>query len=174
MRIAAMVLGLMLSAWAFFEGFLINALSFGNEAYREMAGEGAATGIFGGLVAAFAIPLPLVSTILFPLVAAASFATASGGYENHWVYGSIYLVLAVMTFFGWIGKRRDRHREQLRERAQAERDARYEALLAAQQRPQAYPAQAVECPSCHRQNPAGTKFCAECGTRIAFPAYGSS
>ena len=38
--------------------------------------------------------------------------------------------------------------------------------LTAQQQPQASPAQTVECPSCHRQNPAGTKFCPECGTRM--------
>jgi len=165
MRIASMVLGLMLSAWVFFEAFIINALSsLAADSSRDaLIGGALIVAIFGVLGGALALALPLVSTILFGLAAIVGYSTAAGGYGNHWVYASGYVLLAALACFGWRGKRKERREKASEVQRQRDCDDRMEQLLRqSQQQP------TVQCPSCGRVNPFGTRFCGSCGTAMIF------
>lgn len=143
MRLASMILGLMLSAWCFFEAFLVSlldtnsVLSADDKDMAAAAGGGLVTALIGALASALAIAFPLASTCLFSFAGAVSLITASMGYENHWGYGPILFVLAIMSFFGWRGKRKqDREREDERIR-QHQRDQMLVQMMQQQQRQQA-------------------------------------
>jgi hypothetical protein len=175
----------MLSAWTFFEAFLVNAFS-GNDTERaELAGGAIIAAGFGALAAALVIAFPLMSVVLFAIAGLISLAVAGGGYENHWLYGPVFLLLGIMAFFGWIGKRKERReaRAELERRQQYE--ARMEQFMRQQRDAQRYPSPAPQpspapvatppsnqatCPQCGTKWPQSTKFCGECGS--AMPAAG--
>jgi hypothetical protein len=164
MRVSAMVVGILLAIWTFFEAALLSGLEEVAGSDENMAGGGGLASILCGLAAILVLSVPQISMVLFGLGAASSFAAASQGYGNHYVYGSIMVLLAVMAFFGWRGKKADR-RERLAERArQEERDRRMEELLR-QQRPITPPGE-LTCPSCGQQNTSGSRFCASCGAPL--------
>lgn len=174
MRLAALILGLLLSAWAFFEAFAVSLLSANSiladddEDMAGAAGGGFIAALCGALAAALAIAFPLAATVLFTLAGFIGFLAAGAGYSNHWVYGALYLGLAVMSFFGWRGKRKDQREAMAERQQQRERDARMEALL----RQQA--SQAVQsCPACGHPNPPGSQFCGQCGVRLTSNTAGS-
>lgn len=164
MRIASMVLGLMLSAWVFFEAFIINALSsLAADSSRDaLIGGALIVAIFGVLGGALALALPLVSTILFGFAAIVGYSTAAGGYGNHWVYASGYVLLAALACFGWRGKRKERREKVAEVQRQRDRDDRMEQLLRQSQQPPT-----TQCLSCGRVNLFGTRFCGSCGAAMA-------
>jgi hypothetical protein len=191
MRVGAMVVGILFAIWTFFEALLVGGLSGDNEEMSAAAGLGLGASFFVGIAAVLVLAIPLVSSILFAIGSGLSFGAGAGGYENHYLYGIIFAALAVMAFFGWIGKRNARRRERVKEQVQAERDARYEALLTAQTRQAQQPSPQIidvpsatraraepvplstrgnYCTSCGHQNATGTKFCAECGNPMSAPA----
>jgi hypothetical protein len=158
-----MVLGLMLSAWVFFEGFLVTVFSQSNHQLQGAAGLAVVAALLGALAAALAVPVPTASVVLFLLTGLISYGAASSGYGNHWLYGSLYLGLMALAFFGALAKRREKRERAIEKAAQAARDARMDALLTAQQ--QRSPG--IVCHACGAVNAAGTRFCGNCGANLA-------
>lgn len=167
MRIAVLIIGLLLGAVMFLQTFLLNVV--GQAAQDKATEEAAAGGLFMAILwlvaCGLVLPIPLVSVVLFAVAGAIGFAL-SGDFPDLAIWGGISIALAALSFFGWLGKRKQQ-REQRAERArQFERDQRMEAMLQQQSRPQSSSYQ-IPCPSCQRLNPAGTRFCGNCGTALA-------
>lgn len=165
MRVTVLIAGLLLGAVMFLQTFLVSALgSAAQDQGSEQAGSIGLIMSFLWLAAcAFVLPVPMVSVVLFTLAGLMGFA-ASGDFSDLAVWGGISLVLAVLSFLGWMGKRKERRRFKVEREQQAARDARVETLL--RQQAQSNVATAV-CPSCNRTNPAGTRFCGNCGKALA-------
>lgn len=161
MRIASMILGLMLSAWVFFEAFLLSMVSGNDDQRGAMAGGGLIAALVGGLGAALVVAFPLASVFLFGIASMVGYISAAGGYDNHYVYATIYLILCVMAFFGWRGKKKETAEKSSEALRQRERDDRMEQLLVQAQR-----SSGSQCPSCGQINPTGTRFCGSCGTQM--------
>ncbi|MDF2757925.1 MAG: hypothetical protein K0S99_557 [Thermomicrobiales bacterium] len=142
MRIAVLILTLILMVPLTLQSLAAavgRGLSEGRQA--EEFANGYSAGIICAILfllsGALALPFPLVSCVALAAAALlALFGAATSPFTDLYFYMVCAAALSVLSFFGWLGKRRDRRRERLREQAQAERDARYEALLAAQQHPQ--------------------------------------
>ncbi len=124
------------------------------------------------------MPFPLFSAIVFMLAGVIAIPMgATSEYKDLIIWGSVSLALAVMAFFGWRGKRRDK-REQVAERQRTmERDERLEALLTQQrstpavsQSPSIPPWKQLQCPQCGKRWPDGTRFCGDCGSTLPVAA----
>jgi hypothetical protein len=132
MRVATLIIGLLLGLLLFLQTMLLYGLS--NAGNDEKNAGAAAIGVFVALIwlvaSAFVMAFPLFSAIAF--AAAALFAFLGGGssdFKDLIIWGVASALLAVLSYFGWRGKRRDR-REALAERQrQMDRDARLEQLL---------------------------------------------
>lgn len=167
MRIAVLIIGLLLGAVMFLQTFLLNAL--GQASQDKATEEAAAGGLFMAVLwlvaCGLVLPLPMVSVILFSVAGVIGLAL-SGDFRDLAIWGGISIALAVLSFFGWLGKRKQQ-RELRAERArQLERDQRMETMLQQQSRPQPTSYQ-IPCPSCERLNSSGTRFCGNCGTLLA-------
>lgn len=168
MRIAVLILGLLLGLVMFLQAFVGSILSSVGE--DETMQQAAAVGILVSLLwlvgCALVLPFPLASVVSFGLAALFAFAI-SGDYPDMGVWGVIALILAAMSFFGWLGKRKDRREKRAERQRQEERDARLESLLTQQRRatdPQ------FACPSCGQPNSATSRFCDNCGTALVIQA----
>ncbi|HEV2529713.1 MAG TPA: zinc ribbon domain-containing protein [Thermomicrobiales bacterium] len=118
------------------------------------------------VAAAFVLPLPMVSVVLFVIAGVLGFA-ASGDFPDLAVWGGISLVLALLSLFGWRGKRKERRERQVERARQTERDDRMEQLLTQQRnQPTFTPVMGSACPSCGHPNPDGTRFCGNCGQTL--------
>lgn len=166
MRLAVLIIGLLLGLLMFLQTFLVNVLSQAgnNEAAEQAAAVGILMSILWLAACAFVLPFPFVSVVLFVIAGLLGFAM-SGEFTDLGIWGGISLFLAVLSFLGWLGKRRERRQFKVERERQAGRDTRMEALL--EQRAQAQTSMGqVTCPSCGRTNPAGTRFCGNCGTAL--------
>lgn len=127
MRVGAMVVGILFAIWTFFEALLIGGLgSMGeDEDIQALAGGGLFASLFIGVGAVLVLSVPQVSLVLFAIGGVISYISAAGGYSNHWVYGTIFFGLAIMAYFGWRGKKRDKLEKDTQ-------NQRFEYLLASQ------------------------------------------
>jgi len=178
MRHAVLIIGLLLGALMFFQTFLISVLS--DVADDETGGQAAAVGLlmaFLWLIACgLVLPVPMVSVVLFVLAGIFGFAN-SGEFPDLGIWGGISLVLAVMSFLGWRGKRKEKREGAAERLRQFNRDERLETLLQQQQaqlsaiQPTQAPVAKVTfpnfCTSCGTRNEPGARFCAECGTSLS-------
>lgn len=116
MRIAVLILGLLLGLLMFFQTFLVYALSGATDDPRS--GEAGAIGILMAVIwllaCALVIPLPFISMLLFIAAGALGFSM-SGDFADLGVWGGVSLFLAILSFFGWIGKRKADRRERRRD-----------------------------------------------------------
>lgn len=164
MRIATLIVGLVFSLWLMAEEWIGNILtSMGNS---EEARNAAGLGFFAGFVALFAsalvVAFPLASMFIYVIAGLFSLGAASGGYGNHEVFNVVLFLLAIASFFGWRGKKKERREANMERQRQLERDNRMETLM--RQQAQYAEAQASRpCPSCGRTNPPDTRFCGGCG-----------
>jgi uncharacterized membrane protein YfcA len=165
MRIAVLILGLLLGLVMFMQTFVGGILSsIGDDETMQQA---FAVGILVSLLwlagCALILPFPLASVISFVIAALFAFAI-SGDYPDMGVWGTIALILAAMSFFGWLGKRKERREKRAERQRQEERDARLESLLTQQRA--AVDIQAP-CPSCGQANSASSRFCGNCGAALS-------
>ena len=116
MRIAVLILGLILGAFMLLQSVLIAGLGAAAE-QDDTAGAGA-VGLFMALIwlvgCALVIPTPRVAMILFILAGLIGFG-ASGEFPDLGIWGGVSLFLAVLSFFGWRGKRRADIKERTRD-----------------------------------------------------------
>jgi hypothetical protein len=178
MRIATLIIGLVLVFGLFLQSVLVGGLS--EAAGEEDSSAAAAVGVLMALIwifgCALVIPLPRVAMILFALAGVFGIA-ASGSFPDLAFWGAVSLVLALFSFFGWRGKRKadrkERERDELLRRA-----TRAQAVTAGATahvasnfpvvQPQAIGSTSYHaCPSCGAGNPAGARFCSDCGSPLA-------
>lgn len=166
MRIAVLIVGLILGAVVFVQAALVNGLSkVANDQATEQAG---AVGVFVAflwlIACATVLPLPRVALALF--AAAGVFGLAvSGDYPDMAVWGVVSFGLAVMSYFGYRGKRRDQAKQALL------LEAAHAQIRLAGGTPSPASASAG-CGVCGAANPPGFRFCSSCGGRFAAPAEG--
>lgn len=190
MRIAVLVLGLLLGLLMFFQTFLVYSLS-GATSQKETT-EAGAVGLFMALLwllaCALVIPIPLVSTVVFVIAGLLGFAAASSSdFSDLSIWGVASLILAALSFVGWIGKRRGERKAEQRhqELLSAARGGSLPSLSIAQPL-MASPAASNSAPGsggvvqshssggkfctvCGTLNPPLAKFCANCGTAQTRP-----
>lgn len=165
MRVTVLIIGLLLGAVMFVQTFLVNLLGqAGDQQGVEQAGAvGLMMSLLWLIACAFVLPLPFVSVVMFLISGVVGFAS-SAEFPDLAVWGGISLVLAALSFFGWLGKRKERRQFKIERARQEERDARMETILHQQSRTVA---PETICPSCNRTNAAGTRFCGNCGTALS-------
>ena len=165
MRLATMLLGFFGSLIVIVQGFVASSLfSAGHDEKRAGATAGGFfAGIIGLVASALVMAFPLFSAILFGICGLIGYAAAAGGFADMWVHGTAYLILAVMAFFGWRGKKRDAREKAAEKTRQSERDAQLLSLLSSQQNGRS----GTACPSCGEVVPTGSKFCVSCGAPVA-------
>jgi hypothetical protein len=175
MRVTVLILSLLLGAIMFIQTTLVAGL--GSAANDEGTAQSGSVGLFMSLLwlvaAALVLPLPMVSVILFALAGVLGFA-ASGDFPDLAIWGGISLALALLSFFGWRGKRKERRERTAEQLRQRERDDRMEAMLRQQGQAQSLsgptPVLGRPCPACGAPNPVGTRFCGNCGAAQPAPA----
>jgi hypothetical protein len=130
MRITVLILTLILGAIMSAQTFLVYGLSsaVNDQGTSESGAVGLMMALLWLVAAAFVIPRPIVSVIAFVIAGLFGFA-ASGDFPDLAVWGGISLALALLSFFGWRGKRKD-DLEARREKArQLERDQLMEEMM---------------------------------------------
>lgn len=170
MRIAVLIIGLLVGLLLFMQSWTVGALGEFADASgtTENAGGAGLVMALGWLLAcALVIPFPLLSTIIFAVTVPIGLFTPTGEFGDLRFHGTVAVVLTVMSFFGWRGKRTaDEEKLEERERHEA-RDKRLEALLVLRRAaPSAPTSSAIPCPSCGHVSGPTARFCEDCGTRI--------
>jgi hypothetical protein len=174
MRIAVLIIGLVLGFIIMVQSFSVGVLSeIGNNEKNSNAGAGGLwVAIFWIIGSALAIAFPMASVVLFALASVIAFAIAgSSDFQDMWVWGCFGVALAIFSFFGWRGKRKDRREQATEKQRQLDRDNRMEQLLTSQSsRPTPTAPERggspTTCPTCGHTNAPWTKFCAECGQSL--------
>lgn len=137
MRIAAMVVGILLSIWMFLESLIVYnvADALEEDQFANAASLGFYAAILAGIAAMLVLSVPLISMVIFLLASALSFGAGAMGYGNHYVFGGVLVGLALFAFFGRRGQLRDR-REKAAERArQEQRDEQLNEMMRRQVAP---------------------------------------
>lgn len=124
MRIAVLILGLLLGLLMFLQTLLVYGLSdaINDEASAQASAIGVVMALLWLVACAFVLPFPLVSVVAFAIAGLFGFA-ASGEFPDLAIWGSVSVVLAVMSIFGWRGKRKQDREVRAEKARQAERDA---------------------------------------------------
>jgi hypothetical protein len=167
MRIAVLILGLVLAFGLFIQATIIYGLSDAiNQENTEQAGALGVLMAFLWLIAvALVLPLPRISAGVF------GFATLFGvggaaDYPDLWIWSGFSVALAVMSYFGYRGKKKLQAKENERDALLRQLAASEAAIAAARwngPRPQAY------CPFCGSGLDAGSRFCGQCGSGMRAP-----
>lgn len=120
MRIAVMVIGLILGAIMFVQTFLVYALS--GAAQDEASGAAGSVGVLMALLWLIAcglvLPVPFVSAVLFLIAGGIGFGFAGDFPDLAW-WGVVSLVLTVLAFLGWVGKRRGERHARIRQEVES-------------------------------------------------------
>lgn len=129
MRIATLIIGLVLTVGLFFQSLTVSVLS--DAVNTEDDGADGALGVGISVIwlvaCALVIPWPLVSMFLFGFGGVLGLAGgASTEFSDLTVWGIISFILALFSFLGWRGKKKQRAEE-------AARDEQLQQSLAAQQ-----------------------------------------
>lgn len=178
MRIVVLIIGLLVGLLLFLQSFTIGIFS-DTSAISDVTATAGGVGLLMALMWLFAsamvIPFPQVSTFVFLVTVPMGLFVPTGEFKDIRFHGVVAIVLTLMSFSGWCGKRKQAREKALELQAQRERDMRMEALLR-QSHQAAQPSVSSQmksfCPSCGSQNDAGNRFCASCGTSLV-PAQAS-
>ena len=169
MRIAVLIIGLVLTFGLFIQAFLVYGLSgaFDQEESAQAGAVGVLMALMWLISCGLVIPLPRAAMTLFAIAGLLGFA-ASGDFPDLAIWGGASLALAVMSYFGFRGKRKA-------ERKEAERDAMMRELLQHREATAAAPAglvRPVEAPASFALAPPGElsapiSFCPQCGSQAS-------
>lgn len=127
MRIAVLIIGLLLGAFMFMQSAVL-----------AVAGDTdiSAGGAIGLIVAfcwliccALVLSFPLVSTIGFVVSAFFAMIAATTGFSDMWLWCAVSVALALMSFFGWKGKKRSDREKSIERDRQNQRDAMFERVM---------------------------------------------
>jgi ABC-type uncharacterized transport system permease subunit len=118
MRLATFILSLFV-----FGAMLLQscALYIGGSLVDEDTATSGAGGILVALLTllafAFVLPFPLFAAILYLAAALLAFGAGASDFKDMTIYGVVLLILAVMAFIGWLGKRKQSKQRQERSTA---------------------------------------------------------
>ncbi len=114
------------------------------------------------LACAVVMPWPGAAAVLFAMSAFLCLAFYDD-YPDLAIWGALAVVMTALSFLGWLGQRKERRAFKVERARQEERDARTATVLAQQSR---LATPRTVCPSCRWTNPAGTRFCGNCGAAL--------
>jgi hypothetical protein len=184
MRIAVLIIGLMLSVGLFIQSLVANVGSGLNNS--DSLGAAAAAGVLMALMwivaSALVMPLPRVSVVIFLLAAALGFGFGAGSeFKDLYFWGSVSVLLAVFSFFGFRGKKNSQAKEAARDAAQSQlmrRLSEMQGVAPDLQAPLAAapagvgaagpsgsfarPSNRKLCPNCGADMPVTAKMCSDC------------
>lgn len=144
MRVTVLIIGLLLGTVMFLQTFLVNVL--GQAGNDENIEQSAAVGIFMSLLwliaCAFVLPLPMVSVVLFVIASIFGFA-ASGEFPDLGIWAGVSGALAVLSFLGWRGKRKERRTFTLEKARQDERTPAWKHCCSNRRGRRRYPASSL-------------------------------
>ena len=129
MRIATLIIGLLLSVGLFIQSLTVASLgdAINTEDDGAAGGGGIVMSLMWVVASALVIAVPVVSMILFVLAGIIGLAVGSStDFKDLQVWAFVSFVLAVFSFFGWRGKKKQQAKE-------AVRDSQLQQSLAAQQ-----------------------------------------
>ncbi len=165
-RVATLIIGLLVGLLLFLQSMKIGVFS-DTSAVNDVTGTAGAVGLMMALLwllaSALVIPFPLVSFVIFLLTVPLGLFVPTGEFGDLRFHGGVAVVLSIMSFLGWRGKKKDAAEERAERQRQEERDARLESLLTQRAGAEGQ----FKCPSCGRSNAAASKYCGSCGTEIA-------
>lgn len=150
---AVLIIGAPLALLIFLQGCTASALEQSIDSDDAIGGWGVLIGFTFLVASGLAIPFPLASAIIFGLSAIVAFLVAASTiYNDMAIWGVVAIVLAIMAFIGWRGKKRSDAQKAI------ERDTtqRAMAVLVAQ-------GQTLICPRCTSAVPMTVRFCPNCG-----------
>lgn len=130
MRIAVLIIGLLLGLLMFMQSFTIMALGGAIGSDDPSGALGVMVAVLWLIGCGFVIGFPRTSTILFVVAAVLAIATgANTDYSDMTMWGFVSIGLAVMSFFGWRGKKRDEAERRDEKARQEARDAQLASML---------------------------------------------
>ena len=135
MRIATLIIGLLWGALIFIQSMTAGVFSSEGSETSSAAGAGLLVAVLWLLASALVIAFPKVSIVLFGLAALIGIFTDPGAFEDLQVHGFASIVMAVLAYFGWRGKKKQDADQQAEKQRQLDRDNRLEELLRQQQKP---------------------------------------
>jgi len=118
MRITVTILGVIFSLFFGLQALAVGTLSdaVNDEATATAGAVGLVAALMWFIAGAMAWPLPLVSTILFGLSSLMVFSVGAASYGDLVVWGVIGIILTILSFFAWRGKKKADAREYERDR----------------------------------------------------------
>jgi hypothetical protein len=132
MRVAVLIIGLLLGLALFLQTLIVYAASSASE--QDDLAASAAIGVLMAVMwlvaCALVLGFPMASVVIFAL--AGVFGLLSAGtaeFHDLYVWGGISFVLALLSWFGWRGKRSAQREANAERQRQRDRDAQLDALL---------------------------------------------
>lgn len=129
MRIATLIIGLIVGAMLFFQSFTLGVFSSEGSTNSEAASAGFIMALLWLLASALVIAFPRVSMVLYGISALIGIFTPTGAFEDLRFHGGVAVVLTVMAFFGYRGKKRHDEEVAAEKARQLQRDAMLEQMM---------------------------------------------
>ena len=129
MRIATLIIGLLWGALIFIQSMAAGVFSAEGSETSSAASAGLLVAILWLLASALVIAFPKASIILFGLAALVGIFTDPGAFADLQVHGVASIVMAVLSYFGWRGKKKHDADQKAEKQRQVDRDNRLEQLL---------------------------------------------
>ncbi len=164
MRVTVLIVGLLIGIPFAVSTVMVNleAQSANGGSSTPASASGFMAAVIWLLACAFVMSWPGAAAVLFAMSALLCLAFYDG-YPDLGVWGALAVVMTALSCLGWLGQRTERREFKVERARQEERDARIGTLLAQQSR---LATPETVCPSCQRTNPAGTRFCGNCGAAL--------
>jgi hypothetical protein len=129
MRIATLIIGLMVGALLFFQSMTLGMFSSEGSVNSDAASAGFLMALLWLLASALVIAFPRISMVLYGISALIGLLTPTGAFADLRFHGGVAVVLTVMAFFGYRGKRRHDQEVADEKARQMQRDMMLERML---------------------------------------------
>lgn len=129
MRIATLIIGLLVGLMLVLQSMTLGVFSPEGSANSEAAGAGFIMALLWLLASALVIGFPRASMVLYGLSALIGLFTPTGDFADLRFHGFVAIVLTVMAFFGWRGKRRHDEEVAAEKARQMQRDYMLEQMM---------------------------------------------
>lgn len=129
MRIATLIVGLLVGVMLIFQTMVAGAFSAEGSDTSAAAGAGLIMALLWLLGSALVIGFPKVSTALYGISALIGLFTPTGAFEDLRFHGVVAVVLTVMAYLGWRGKKTHDQEVAAEKARQMQRDAMLEQMI---------------------------------------------
>lgn len=132
MRIATLIVGLLVGLMLVLQSMALGVFSAEGSTNSEAAGAGLIMALLWLLASALVIGFPRASMVLYGLSALIGLFTPTGDFADLRFHGFVAVVLTIMAFFGWRGKKRHDENAAAEKARQIQRDAMLEQMMRSQ------------------------------------------